>query len=75
MPTMDVWSFNSTELQQFANTVVSATMNKLVADGLLTTEATAPYAAIIVRKGWFRGILDRLFKQEGGVVVNVTKLG
>lgn len=67
---IETYSFTPTELQNAANVVKESVLTALERDGVIadSTALCERYAVVLVSRGWFGRVLDKVFGVEQGAV-------
>ena len=62
---MDIYNLDNGKLQEIANWTKNMLISRLEKDGLLQgksgTEISREYQLVVVKKGWFGNLVDKLF--------------
>jgi hypothetical protein len=67
---VSTYAFTPTELQNAANTVKDVVLAALELEGAIqnATSIAESYAVVVVERGWFGKVLDRLFNVDKGAL-------
>ena len=72
---VETFNFSLSELTDLVNTVKDATCKALVEDGVMSTDPASDYCVILVQKGWWGSVLDKLFGvAEGKTQVHILHI-